>query len=893
MRALLLSACIMLCILPHVQAQQAAPPSRTVLSPAATGTDSLRGTIHLMGSSHQDIAWMDSPEKCIRHRDEEVITPALEIMRRHPDFRYGMENTLNLVEYLERHPDRREEVARLTREGRMEWGATYNQPYESMLSGEQLVRQLYFGRKWIRRNLPGCDALVAWNPDVPGRAIQMQQILAKAGVPYLMISRHSENLFRWHSPDGSGVLAYTPGHYYNHSLILGDSTPVAAARLEEKFRGWERFFAGRNITPQFGVLNSADAIGPKYFGPLVDHWNARAAAGPAPLPVMKHSSAVEFFRAVDVPGGRLDTIVGERPNVWLYIHGPTHHWAIAAKRRAGLLLPAAEAFSTIDAVLAGTWQGYRDKELATAWAASIYDDHGWGGKEGQVTDQLFRSKADSARMIGQRVLDRALGSIAARVKTGGAKGTPVVVFNARSWQRTEPVTVTLPRGSWRIVDAKGRTVLSQEVPSPAAAAEARTAVMFIAQDVPSYGYATYHAVPAPSATVRPAAMPAGGVWESTHYRVGFAPGGLRSITDKELGRELLRTGKFLGAEIFTMRSVGNGAGEFTEVQQPTMEGFDKLSLHAPQWRMVENGPVYAAFALTQPLATCTIVQTVTVYHALKRIDVAVSILGWNGDRYREFRMALPLAMDRAEVAYEVPMGVVRFGRDEIPGAAGFAYGKVDYKQRVAEVRPREVQQFASASDGAFGVTMSSDVAVMDFVDPTTDPVSHPVLQPVLLASRRSCHGLGNWYLQEGDHHYRFSLFSHAAGWTGGYRQAIGANDPLVAVVQERRAADASLPPVHGFLEVSAPNWIVTALKKCDDDGRLVLRLYDIEGRDAEGTVRCAVPLARVRAASIIEDEGAALPHRGNEIPLRIGHHAIETFLLEPEHPITTWRDHGN
>jgi hypothetical protein len=33
-----------------------------------------------------------------------------------------------------------------------------------------------------------------------------------------------------------------------------------------------------------------------------------------------------------------------------------------------------------------------------------------------------------------------------------------------------------------------------------------------------------------------------------------------------------------------------------------------------------------------------------------------------------------------------------------------------------------------------------------------------------LASRRSCHGEGNWYLQEGDHHYRFSVTSHAAGW---------------------------------------------------------------------------------------------------------------------------------
>ena len=153
--------------------------------------------------------------------------------------------------------------------------------------------------------------------------------------------------------------------------------------------------------------------------------------------------------------------------------------------------------------------------------------------------------------------------------------------------------------------------------------------------------------------------------------------------------------------------------------------------------------------------------------------------------------------------------------------------------------------------------MSSDVAVMDFADPTDHPVAYPVLQPILLASRRSCHGLGNWYLQEGDHHYRFSLFSHAPRLdrrlSSGHRSRMTRSSQWS---RERRTPGASLPPMHGFLSVSAKNWVVTALKKCDDDDSIVLRLYDIEGKDAEGTVRFPVPLARANRASIIEDEGA-------------------------------------
>ncbi len=44
-----------------------------------------RGTQHLIVSTHQDIAWMDSPENCIRDRDEKIITPLLDIMKGDPD----------------------------------------------------------------------------------------------------------------------------------------------------------------------------------------------------------------------------------------------------------------------------------------------------------------------------------------------------------------------------------------------------------------------------------------------------------------------------------------------------------------------------------------------------------------------------------------------------------------------------------------------------------------------------------------------------------------------------------------------------------------------------------------------------------------------------------------
>ena len=136
------------------------------------------------------------------------------------------------------------------------------------------------------------------------------------------------------------------------------------------------------------------------------------------------------------------------------------------------------------------------------------------------------------------------------------------------------------------------------------------------------------------------------------------------------------------------------------------------------------------------------------------------------------------------------IGVVEAGKDEIPGAAGERY-----TQPASEVRPREVQDWLSTSSDSFGVTMSSSVAVCDYVDRTDDPVPYPVLQPLLLTSRKSCHGRGNWYLQPGDHDFRFSILSHEPGWKNGYRFGKQSNNPLRAVVapaQEHVAVPAFL-----------------------------------------------------------------------------------------------------
>lgn len=848
------------------------------------------GTLHLITSSHQDIAWMDDPFTCVADRDSIVITPALRMLSERGDYGYSIEDALILKEYIGRHPDRISEIHKYTLEKRLEFGATYTQPYEGLMSGEALIRQIYFGRKWIKKILPGYNPRVVWNLDVPGRTLQMPQILKKSGVDYMLHSRHERGFFNWQSPDGSSVGTFSPGHYHIATDFLRSNEYESFLTIPQAISSWESFYDRYALPSSIPFLFTSDMSSPKDFTGLMNLWNNFSfpksngdKSDVRSLPRLKYDIAQNVFDAIFSGGAVLPTIQGERPGVWLYIHGPTHHHAVSAAREGAILLPAAEKFSTIHALLKNNdMSEYPQDELNNAWESHIYPDHGWGGKDGEITDSLFRHKYEFAQDEGGRLLEKALDGIANYIKTDPARGIPLVVYNELSWERTDPVSINLKfdKGeafAVRIVDGNLHEIASElhEVAFHEDGSLKSAELLFIGEDIPSIGYRTYYA----QSINKPfrqslTDLPRMETIENKFYRIKFKPGGISGIFDKEAGVELFRTEKFLAGELFTMRSVGTGAGEFPEVQQPTMEGFDKLSNYSPGWKIIHDGAVSTGALIEQKLEHCFYRQIMTIYKNIKRIDFDVEILGWDGTEYREFRLAFPLNADKGIVTYEVPFGAVTVGKDEIPGAAGERY-----VQKASEVRPREVQNWISASGDQFGVTLGVSTAVCDFSDPTDKPVTYSLIQPVLLASRRSCHGEGNWYLQAGDHRYHFSLFSHPAGWRHGSRGAEQSNAPLRAVIKRSVSDNPFLPAHYSFYSASAKNIVISTIKKCEDDGSYIIRCYETEGKDSRCGIRLFRAPFKTEKVNLIEEEARPLKSTENNIDVSVGRHAIETYKL--------------
>jgi len=845
------------------------------------------GKIYLMNSSHQDIAWMDSPENCIIERDTMLLAPLFDQATSDPEYRFDIEDVLMVREFVERNPERKEEFMELLNSGRLTSGSTYIQPYEEMYSGESLVRQFYLGAKWLKKEFNGYKADTYWNVDVPGRTLQMPQIASKAGTKYMVISRHEMGLFKWYSPDGSFVTTYSPGHYSLSYPYLQRDFFTAAAHIAENAVWWGKYNSETGTEPVMPLLSDWDMSPAEDYSPLIDRWHNLKYLEDEygnriqlELPPIKLAPTRDFIKDILQSSGEIPSIMGERPAVWLYIHGPSHQKALKASREGDILMTIAEKFSTIDAMLSGSFDAYPHDRLTRAWEAKIYPDHGWGGKNGEITDRYFLEKYEFARREAKEIGINALNSIGSRIETDNKKGIPVIIFNSLSWERSDPVHVKLVfKDDWginaRVKDKHGNSIQSQlsDIERYASGSLKSAVIHFLARDIPSIGYTTHYITPLREKIELTSLHSANG-FENDYYKITLSDGVIEQIFDKEMNKKLLDQSNLKGGEVFTMKSEGNGAGEFSDVQQPAMEGFDKVSKYGAVWQCIEKGDVYSMFLMRQPIKNAIVEQKLIVYNHIKRIDIEVSLLDWEGVLFREYRMALPLNMTEGKVAYEVPFGVVEVGRDEIDGAAGERY-----TTHCKDIHPRGIENWIAAYDKEIGITLSSSVAVADYIDPTGKGITNPVLQPILLASRKSCHWEGNDYLQAGDHFFSFSITSHQPDWKNGYKFGRQANEKLLIVVNPDHHRKKSLPEELSFFSTGNENIVISTIKKCEDDASLVIRLYESEGVKADVSLITHFDLKDAFKTNIIEEEGVKIPVEKNLLRMDIGKYAIETFKL--------------
>lgn len=876
--------------------------------------------VHVLSSSHNDIAFLDSPLATILFRNHNIIQQAIERMEEDSNFYHSMECVLYLKDFLLLHPTMKERLGNVLKNGQFGCGATFTQCYETSLTSEGMIRQYYLGKRWIMQQFPEVDLKTVWNVDVPSRALQSAQVMKRSGVDYLFVSRMDAGFYHWYSPDGSRVSGYSTGHYHHNSLnqilnltykvyeehaasdaaheVLGDSEE-GGEKLTAYLDKVALYYSERNIPPVLAFLSIRDYDFPlnlsEYLGNLREGTD---------LPTFSYSNTEQFMKyALETldQEKHFNHYRGERPNLWLY-HQSTHAKAFWYNRNGLYRLEEVERLAAL-ASLFGC--AYPQHEINAAWEALLYLDHGWGGANGHITDETYLQTSKKGYEQASKLYEETKKAISSCIAIPG-DGSYVTVFNPTFRAKTDVVSCLI---NWRelgsvyftLLDQNGREIPYQIVEEP----EPYTIRILFTIGVPSLGYTRVTIIPSASATCKPspAKVTEDGcriTIDNQFYNLTIARGGIVSMVDKENGQQLVPdTSPLSLAEVFVLDSHGNGSGEFSEIQQAQQvfgseqekywlgsgytESAGKQNIH---WRIARgeginqpDGPVTTTIVGEAKFPHFVLKQSITIFHAVKKIQISLDIEAWDGTMYKEIRIHVPYHTQDSSLAYAVPLGMITIGKDEVDKAVGTQMfvddgNTVFYPTDCRKIHPREVQSWIAVSNKSRSLLLGCpDTPTFDFDE------KQGFIQPILLASRHSCLATGNPYHQRGDHHFEFTVTSTNENLRNSIDRIEDNQHPLGAVVAYHEKKREGLALTAEGLKVNGDGR-VCAFKKAEDSRELIIRAYEMFGEDSNLTISVLGGIIRKRKTDMLEFGGEV--QEADELEIHLAKYAIETFGLTPK-----------
>jgi alpha-mannosidase len=215
------------------------------------------------------------------------------------------------------------------------------------------------------------------------------------------------------------------------------------------------------------------------------------------------------------------------------------------------------------------------------------------------------------------------------------------------------------------------------------------------------------------------------------------------------------------------------------------------------------------------------------------------------------RVRFPLAMQRPEAPhglqprYEIPYGSIH--RDLLEG------------EEVPAQRWADLSETGLLGRGGLGVTLVNSSKYGHSVDGAS-------LELALLRASIDPDPLPDI----GEHTIEYALVPHGAGWSVGDCMRAGEEMNVPLVVMSCAFHEGGLPSAQSFVRVKPANVRLVALKQ-GQEGGLVLRLVEVEGRETT---------ARVTLARALAPEGTAVEVDTLERPVEDGSARLEEGTLE-------------
>src|SRR5258708_950001 len=190
----------------------------------------------LVSHTHWDREWY-RPFESFRGRLVDAVGRVLDLLVDDPGWCFVLDGqSIVLEDYLEVRPERRAELERACRSGRVGVGPWYVQPDSLLPSGETHVRNLLEGRRVALEF--GSVSRVAYTPDSFGHPAQFPQIFVGFGLDAFVYWRGNGSeidtlgsTYAWVAPDGSTIPACLLAKGYFAASALPRDVNVAVERL--------------------------------------------------------------------------------------------------------------------------------------------------------------------------------------------------------------------------------------------------------------------------------------------------------------------------------------------------------------------------------------------------------------------------------------------------------------------------------------------------------------------------------------------------------------------------------------------------------------------------------------------------------------------------------------
>jgi len=820
-------------------------------------------SLYLVSNAHLDTQWNWTVQTSINNFLRNTLQDNFRLFEKYPHYVFNFEGAIKYMWMKEYYAVEYEKLKEYIALGRWNIAGSsidatdVNVPscesqFRNILLGEQFY-QSEFNKKSKDIFLPDCFGFgytlptIAVHCGLTSFSTQKLTWGSAYGIPF--------DLGVWQGVDGSRIFAaLNPGAYVNKININPalDSTKLNSIQKTGEKTGMYLAYS------YYGVGDRGGAPDAKSVDLLERSINEKNNTN-----IVLASSDLLGKQLTNKQLNRLPVYNGE---LLLTMHGTGCYTSQAflkyINRKNELLADAAERASVAADWLKGAI--YPQTKLNEAWVrflwhqfhdditgTSIPEAYPFSWNDELISHQQFYNVYEHGAATVIRALDTR------------TKGIPIVVNNALSVTRIEPVEATVEISgnakSIRVFDKAGKEVLSQLIRKN----DDKYTILFLAT-VPANGFEVYSV----ELSEKPCALKnnfsiSPQLLENKKYKVQIdSNGDIASIYDKTAKKELLSAPARL--EMLNDETPEKPAwriyyNSITAKPRTYVSGVKSIVIE-------EAGPVRIALKITRETEGSEFIQQVRLSEgdAAQRVDV-VNDVQWNS-RNTLLKASFPLSVSNSFATYDLGIGTIKRGNNT---------------EKLYEV---PAQQWADITDksGNYGVSILNDSKY------GWDKPSDNILRLTLLHTPMT---KDIYYYQTyqdlGKHHFIYSFSGHKNLWnnTANLWQSASLNQPLVAFQTDEHAG--LLGKSFSIATVNTKQVAIKALKKAENANSFVVRLQELIGETAENvSLKFAAPIHSAQELNGIEEPIGSADVKDGCLQLNMKKYQTRTFAVVLESPKT-------